>query len=181
MAQAFAKTLKRDYAQVSPCPDAATVRRQLDGWFEHYNTVHPHKALGYRSPREFKEQMSDSATENAVGAWRMTAQCLRKRSGQARQPRAARRRKASSVTRAQPWTTHEEPNPVRLFRGNYRPPIITPRTLQQPLAEWKSSTGPIACNLCSASRRGLAPGEVAWRDQAGRAGATLRLRAGRRS
>ncbi|MFN8726875.1 MAG: integrase core domain-containing protein, partial [Rhodospirillales bacterium] len=22
-------------------------------WFEHYNTVHPHRALGYRSPREF--------------------------------------------------------------------------------------------------------------------------------
>ncbi|MFC5565253.1 integrase core domain-containing protein, partial [Rubellimicrobium aerolatum] len=23
------------------------------GWFEHYNAVHPHRALGYRSPREF--------------------------------------------------------------------------------------------------------------------------------
>jgi len=34
--------------------------------------------------------------------------------------RSARRRKASSMTRAQPWTTHEEPNPVRLFGGNYR-------------------------------------------------------------
>ncbi|MFA6019062.1 MAG: integrase core domain-containing protein, partial [Rhodospirillales bacterium] len=22
-------------------------------WFEHYNELHPHKALGYRSPREF--------------------------------------------------------------------------------------------------------------------------------
>lgn len=22
-------------------------------WFEHYNAVHPHRALGYRSPREF--------------------------------------------------------------------------------------------------------------------------------
>ena len=44
------KTVKRDYAQVSSCPDAATVLRQLDCWFEHYNTVHPHKAPGYRSP-----------------------------------------------------------------------------------------------------------------------------------
>jgi putative transposase len=56
MAEAFVKTLKRDYARVSPCPDAATVLRQLGGWFEQYNTVHPHKALGYRSPREFREQ-----------------------------------------------------------------------------------------------------------------------------
>jgi putative transposase len=37
MAEAFVKTLKRDYARVGPCPDAATVLRQLDGWFEHYN------------------------------------------------------------------------------------------------------------------------------------------------
>ena len=39
------KTVKRDYARVSSCPDAATVLRQLDCWFEHYNTVHPHKAV----------------------------------------------------------------------------------------------------------------------------------------
>jgi putative transposase len=45
MAQAFAKTLKRDYAQVSPCPDAATVRRQLDGWFEHYNRASEHPSI----------------------------------------------------------------------------------------------------------------------------------------
>jgi putative transposase len=57
MAEAFVKTLKRDYARVNPRPDAATVLRQLDGWFEHYNTVHPHKALGYHSPREFRKQL----------------------------------------------------------------------------------------------------------------------------
>jgi len=38
---------------VSPCPTAKAVLRQLPGWFAHYNEVHPHKALGYRSPREF--------------------------------------------------------------------------------------------------------------------------------
>ena len=70
MAEAFVKTLKRDYARVNPCPDAATVLRQLDGWFEHYNTVHPHKALGYRSPREFRKQLMEETTENAVGAQR---------------------------------------------------------------------------------------------------------------
>ena len=70
MAEAFVKTLKRDYAQVSPRPDAASVLRQLDGWFEHYNTVHPHKALRYRSPREFRTHWVEQTTGNAVGALR---------------------------------------------------------------------------------------------------------------
>jgi putative transposase len=70
MAEAFAKLIKRDYARVSPRPDAASVLRQLDSWFEHYNSVHPHKALGYRSPREFRKQIVEHATEDAVGAVR---------------------------------------------------------------------------------------------------------------
>jgi Integrase core domain len=70
MTEAFVKTLKRDYARVNPCPNAATVLRQLNGWFEHYNTVHPRKALGYRSPREFRSQLVAETTENAVGALR---------------------------------------------------------------------------------------------------------------
>ena len=52
MAEAFVRTFKRAYAGVRPCPDAATVLRQLPAWFEHYNEVHPHRALGYRSPRQ---------------------------------------------------------------------------------------------------------------------------------
>jgi putative transposase len=36
MAEVFVRTIKRDYA-----------------WINHYNQVHQHKALGYRSPREF--------------------------------------------------------------------------------------------------------------------------------
>ena len=53
MAEAFVRTIKRDYVRVSPRPDAQTVMHQLSAWFTHYNEVHPHKALGYRSPREF--------------------------------------------------------------------------------------------------------------------------------
>ena len=53
MAEAFVRTIKRDYVRVSPCPDAQTVMHQLSAWINHYNEVHPHKALGYRSPREF--------------------------------------------------------------------------------------------------------------------------------
>jgi putative transposase len=53
MAEAFVRTIKRDYVRVSPRPDAETVMRQLPAWIAHYNEVHPHKALGYRSPGEF--------------------------------------------------------------------------------------------------------------------------------
>ena len=53
MAEAFVRTLKRDYVRVSPVPDAESVLRQLPLWLEHYNELHPHRALGYRSPREF--------------------------------------------------------------------------------------------------------------------------------
>jgi putative transposase len=49
MAEAFVRTIKRDYVRVS----AESVTRQLPSWIAHYNEVHPHKALGYRSPREF--------------------------------------------------------------------------------------------------------------------------------
>ena len=51
MAEAFVKTFKRDYVRVSPIPDARTVMESLPLWFEHYNSLHPHKALGYRSRR----------------------------------------------------------------------------------------------------------------------------------
>jgi putative transposase len=54
MAEAFVKTFKRDYVGVNPKPDANTVLHQLDRWFEHYNEHHPHKALKYRSPRQFR-------------------------------------------------------------------------------------------------------------------------------
>jgi putative transposase len=29
------------------------VINQLPSWFHHYNTVHPHRALGYLAPREY--------------------------------------------------------------------------------------------------------------------------------
>ncbi|WP_418291960.1 IS3 family transposase [Methylobacterium durans] len=53
MAEAFVRTLKRDYVRVSILPDAESVLRQLPVWLAHYNDLHPHRALGYRSPREF--------------------------------------------------------------------------------------------------------------------------------
>ena len=53
MAEAFVRTFKRDYVSVNPIPDAKTVMLALPEWFDHYNELHPHRALGYRSPREF--------------------------------------------------------------------------------------------------------------------------------
>ncbi|WP_139974652.1 integrase core domain-containing protein, partial [Ochrobactrum sp. CGA5] len=37
-----------------------TVMAQLPSWFEHYNNLHPHKALGYQSPREFLSRNAQS-------------------------------------------------------------------------------------------------------------------------
>ena len=61
MAEAFVRTLKRDYVRVSSKPDARSVLQQLPGWIAHYNTVHPHRALGYRSPREYITQSTQEA------------------------------------------------------------------------------------------------------------------------
>jgi putative transposase len=47
LAEAFVKTFKRDSVSVNPTPDAKTVMAQLPFWFDHYNNLHPHKALGY--------------------------------------------------------------------------------------------------------------------------------------
>jgi putative transposase len=51
--KALLKTFKRDYVRLNPRPDAATVMAALDAWFEDYNEMHPHRALGMRSPPQF--------------------------------------------------------------------------------------------------------------------------------
>lgn len=63
MAEAFVRTFKRDYVEVNPTPDAQTVIRALPAWFDHYNELHPHRALGYRSPREFIAERSNKSVE----------------------------------------------------------------------------------------------------------------------
>ena len=52
VAEAFVKTLKRDYVNVSPLPDGKTVLGCINGWIEDYNENHPHSGLKMRSPRE---------------------------------------------------------------------------------------------------------------------------------
>jgi transposase InsO family protein len=40
---------------INPRPDAVTVMEQMPAWFADYNEVHPHSALRYRSPNEFRD------------------------------------------------------------------------------------------------------------------------------
>jgi len=47
MAEAFVRTLKRDYVRVNPRPNVQSVIDGLPGWFAHYNEVHPLRALRY--------------------------------------------------------------------------------------------------------------------------------------
>ncbi|MFM0340084.1 IS3 family transposase [Paraburkholderia fungorum] len=56
MAESFVKTMKRDYVSWMPKPDATTALQNLAIAFGHYNELHPHSALKYRSPREFRQQ-----------------------------------------------------------------------------------------------------------------------------
>ncbi|MCP1121614.1 IS3 family transposase [Robbsia andropogonis] len=56
MAESFVKTMKRDYVAFMPKPDAMTAVQNLALAFEHYNEKHPHSALKYRSPREFRRK-----------------------------------------------------------------------------------------------------------------------------
>ena len=58
MAEAFVKTLKRDYVYVSELTDAHTVMEQLPLWFKDYNENAPHKGLKMRSPKQFLSERS---------------------------------------------------------------------------------------------------------------------------
>lgn len=57
MAEAFVKTLKRDYASMHPKPDAQSVLDALPHWIEDCNEHHPHKALKMMSPREYRRAL----------------------------------------------------------------------------------------------------------------------------
>lgn len=56
MAERFVKTMKSDYIAFMEKRDVRTALRNLDAAFRHYNEKHPHSALGYLSPEEFRQQ-----------------------------------------------------------------------------------------------------------------------------
>lgn len=56
MSEALVNTLKRDYVDPADRRSAAVVIEQIAGWIEDYNTIAPHSALGYRSPRTYRSE-----------------------------------------------------------------------------------------------------------------------------
>ncbi|EOS4029430.1 IS3 family transposase [Escherichia coli] len=56
MAERFVKTMKEDYIAFMPKPNVRTALHNLAVAIEHYNETHPHSALGYLSPREYRRQ-----------------------------------------------------------------------------------------------------------------------------
>ncbi len=55
IAEAFVKTFRRDYLRLSILPDPNTILRLLPAWMDDYNTIHPHSALRFQSPAEFRK------------------------------------------------------------------------------------------------------------------------------
>jgi putative transposase len=53
MAEAFVKTIKRDYVYANDCADPDAVLDMMPNWFRDYNEEAPHSALGMLSPVEY--------------------------------------------------------------------------------------------------------------------------------
>lgn len=58
MAEAFVKTIKRDYVCQADCDSAETVLKLLPQWFADYNNIARHSPLGMKSPIEYKESIN---------------------------------------------------------------------------------------------------------------------------
>ena len=57
MAEAFVNTLKRDYVSGADRATAAIVLDQVALWIADYNAIAPHSSLGYRSPRQYRQEV----------------------------------------------------------------------------------------------------------------------------
>jgi putative transposase len=64
MAESFVNTFKRDYVSQMDRSTAAIVLAQLPDAFEHFNEVHPHSALKWKSPRMFRRELARQAQKN---------------------------------------------------------------------------------------------------------------------
>jgi putative transposase len=58
------RTMKRDCVRVAEKLNARAEISQLPSWFHHYNTVHPHRALGYLALRQ---SITQSTSEELSG------------------------------------------------------------------------------------------------------------------
>jgi putative transposase len=57
MAESFVNTFKRDYVSPMDRSSADIVLRQMPAAFKHFNEIHPHSSLGYKSPSMFREEL----------------------------------------------------------------------------------------------------------------------------
>jgi transposase InsO family protein len=57
MAESFVNTFKRDYVSQMDRRSADVVLRQMPAAFRHFNEVHPHSSLGYKSPSMFRKEL----------------------------------------------------------------------------------------------------------------------------
>ena len=72
MAEAFVKTLKRDYAACHELPSSKEVMKLMAVWIEDYNENAPHKGLKLLSPRQFRRKIMKLPEGNFPGAARLT-------------------------------------------------------------------------------------------------------------
>lgn len=56
MSEAFVWTMRRDYFDGADLRSAAVVLEQLSPWFEDYNAIAPHSALGLKSPWQYRAE-----------------------------------------------------------------------------------------------------------------------------
>jgi len=62
MAEAFVRTLKRDYGDGADLGSAAAVLERLPRWIADHNGAAPHSALGYLPPLEFRRRRQAMVT-----------------------------------------------------------------------------------------------------------------------
>jgi len=66
MAESFVNTFKRDYVSLMDRSTAEVVLAQLPDAFTHFNEVHPHSSLNYKSPRMFRRELARRAQESGA-------------------------------------------------------------------------------------------------------------------
>ena len=66
MAESFVNTFKRDYVSLMDRSNAEAVLAQLPDAFTHFNEVHPHSSLKWKSPRMFRRELARRAQESGA-------------------------------------------------------------------------------------------------------------------
>lgn len=66
MAESFVNTFKRDYVSSMDRSNAESVLAQLPDAFTHFNEVHPHSSLKWKSPRMFRRELARRAQESGA-------------------------------------------------------------------------------------------------------------------